>query len=141
MESSEGMFLWASLAWETFLQGVVFWNPVLVQERYTQLQSLPRGLDSLYERMVERIPDETRHDTIQILIWLAAAQRPLKLSEIAFLLAIEGFHTSFSELRAYLASNISGAIKTHYGSFTHIRKDSSVTLVHKSMKDFLLTAL
>jgi hypothetical protein len=49
----------------------------------SQLESLPRSLDEVYNRIVSEINTKYREDALKILQWLSFSIRPLKLAEMA----------------------------------------------------------
>jgi hypothetical protein len=54
-----------------------------------QLLHLPKGLDESYDRIINQI-DERRHDDARKLLqWLAFSVRPLKLAELAEVVAVD----------------------------------------------------
>ena len=54
-----------------------------------QLLHLPKGLDELYDRIINQI-DEKRHDDARKLLqWLAFSVRPLDLAELAEVVAVD----------------------------------------------------
>jgi hypothetical protein len=48
-----------------------------------QLESLPRDLDEVYDRIVSRLNKRYLEDVLKILQWLSFSARPLQLTEIA----------------------------------------------------------
>ena len=53
------------------------------------LKSLPKDLDSTYDRILGKITEENKDHAFKILQWLAYAARPLRLVEIAEVVAID----------------------------------------------------
>ena len=53
------------------------------------LKSLPKDLDSTYDRILGKIKEEHQDAALRILQWLAYAARPLRLVEIAEVIAVD----------------------------------------------------
>lgn len=80
IEKAGGMFLWVRLILATFE------DVHSIQELHTAVDSLPKGLDGAYGRIIERIQkdmsDNNRYKTLRILSWIAFSCRPLKIHEL-----------------------------------------------------------
>ena len=115
-------FLWVALVCQN-LETVETW------EARSELRTFPPGLDSLYERMMEKMRLSKHGDLIRcILALVMTVRRPVTLKEL----------TSFIEMpegtadKPMLLSKIIGQC----GSLLTIR-EHTVFLVHQSAKDFL----
>ena len=75
-----GMFLWVRLVIATFE------DVYSIQELHMAVDSLPKGLDGAYGRIIERIQKDmsegNRAKTVRILSWIAFSCRPLKVHEL-----------------------------------------------------------
>lgn len=54
-----------------------------------QLKSLPKDLNTTYDKMLKAIDSTYLGDTIIFLQWLAFAQRPMKIAEIADVITVD----------------------------------------------------
>ena len=79
-EKAKGMFLWVTLIFATFE------DVHSVRELQNAVDSLPKGLEGAYGRIIERIEkdmsDINRKKTLRILCWVAFSYRPLKMNEL-----------------------------------------------------------
>ena len=123
-ENAEGTFLWVALACN-ILQTVPPWKIL------STLEQVPRGLDFIYERMMNQILDLEDSDDVEIckriLISAILARRPLHVKELG---AIANLSKELWEDPLSL-----GELVQQCGSFLTIREDI-VYLVHQSAKDF-----
>lgn len=80
LEKAGGMFLWVRLILVT-LEDVHS-----VQELRKAVESLPKGLDATYGRIIEyiqeRMSEDNRQKTMRILFWMAFSCRPLSVQEM-----------------------------------------------------------
>jgi hypothetical protein len=82
---AEGVFLWAFLVVRLMLTSVLRGDPIEIQKQ--KLRSVPRGLDDLYDRLLEKIDKTDRERSNQMLL-LAAMNpwdRPLKAVDFSWL--------------------------------------------------------
>ena len=54
-----------------------------------QLLDLPKGLDESYDRIIDQIDERRHEDARKLLQWLAFSVRPLKLAELAEVVAVD----------------------------------------------------
>ena len=80
IEKAGGMFLWVRLVIATFE------DVYSIQELLMAVDSLPKGLDGAYGRIIERIQkdmsESNRAKAVRILSWIAFSCRPLKVHEL-----------------------------------------------------------
>ncbi|KAJ6022047.1 hypothetical protein N7540_007551 [Penicillium herquei] len=123
-EKSQGTFLWVALACQELSKSsTTRWRTLSV------LNTLPKGLDGLYRRMIEQITaSEDAMLCKQILAIVSTVYRPLTLSEL----------TSFADFPGEFSDDDNALIEIigRCGSFLTIRGDL-VLLVHQSVQDFL----
>lgn len=124
-DKSNNTFLWVALVHhELAAPGVQSWEAIDI------LQTLPSGLESLYERMMEFI-GRSRHAELcrQILAIASVVYRPISLTEL----------TSIGESFTRFTDNLNALEKLidSCGSFLTVR-ESILYFVHQSAKDFLL---
>lgn len=124
LNRSEGTFLWVGLAIPELLQKRN-WTEVK-----TALQSLPRGLPALYDRMILQIPEQDIHFSSMILRWVTLAVRPLSVEELGGVLQCRKSTAISTE------QMVRDRIST-CGSLVHIKNDI-VSLVHESARDYFL---
>ncbi|KAF3076336.1 hypothetical protein CFAM422_001605 [Trichoderma lentiforme] len=122
MEKSAGTYLWVSFTVKDL-------QTMEMSEVEESVNQFPRGLDALYERILQQIESTQRGLILDILRWCTFAVRPLSLSELAAILGIKqtGLLDGVTILRGKLA---------YCGHFLSIT-DDTVTLVHRSAYDFL----
>ena len=75
-DPSEGTYLWIGLAVNSL-------KKVRVIDMERTVDAFPQGLDAMYRRMFLAISDSERHRVMEILRWVLAALRPLRLEELA----------------------------------------------------------
>lgn len=122
---SNNTFLWVALVFQELASPEVqSWEALDI------LKTLPSGLESLYQRMMERI-GKSRHESLcrQILAVASVVYRPITLKEM----------TSTVQSLARFADNLAalGKLVAFCGSFLTVRHDT-VYFLHQSAKDFLL---
>jgi len=122
--NSDDTFLWVALVCQN-LEKISKWHTL------EKLKTFPPGLDCLYERMMEqiRISDDT--DLCKrILAVVSIVYRPINLQEL----------TSIVEMPDTISKNFEAQseIIRLCGSFLTLR-ERTVSFVHQSAKDFLLT--
>jgi hypothetical protein len=122
---AEGTFLWVSLVCKE-LEGVEYRRTRKV------LRDLPRGLDPLYERMMEQILAQHDVETVEfckaVLRAVTIAFRPLRLRELVVVAGLPSDQFDDPQAVTYLASQC--------GSFLTIRHDTA-SFIHLSAKDYL----
>ncbi|KAK4656838.1 HNWD NOD-like receptor pc14 [Podospora pseudocomata] len=122
---ANGTFLWVALVCQALADPKVKKRHILAK-----LQTFPRGLDSLYARMLEQIGhSEDAELCKQILAVAAAVRRPISLDELASLIEMPDDVSDDPE-------SLEEIVKL-CGSFLIIR-EQTVYFVHQSAKDFLL---
>ncbi|KAK4173539.1 vegetative incompatibility protein, partial [Triangularia setosa] len=122
---ANGTFLWVALVCQALADPKVKKRHILAK-----LQTFPRGLDSLYARMLKQIGDSEDAELCkQILAVAAAVRRPISLDELASLIEMPDDVSDDLE-------SLEEIVKL-CGSFLTIR-ERAVYFVHQSAKDFLL---
>lgn len=124
LDSSEGTFLWVGLAIRELLQKQNW------AEVEAALDSLPRGLPAVYDRMILQIPEQHIHFSSIILRWVTLAVRPLSVRELSEVLQCRQSTTIATE------QMVRDRIAT-CGSLVHIN-NGFVSLVHESARDYFL---
>ena len=136
ISKAQGMFLWASLAWESFKEGVAVWTQSAVEEQLKALQGLPPGLHPLYERLLSQVNPRWVPELKRLFVWLVAAVRPLSTSELAVALALRSHHRLVTDLD--VAFSIPQFVKRSCPNLVKIDDSGIVSLVHQSFKEFLI---
>jgi hypothetical protein len=121
MLNANDTFLWAALVCQNL-------EKTATRNVRRKLESLPPGLDALYERMMQqiRMSDDAELCT-QVLASIALVYRPITLDELAALAKPLENITNITEVREIVGL---------CGSFLTLRGDT-VYFVHQSAKDFL----
>ncbi|CAH0017231.1 unnamed protein product, partial [Clonostachys rhizophaga] len=126
-DKAEGTFLWIGLACEEL-------DKVASKDAVNYLQALPKGLHSLYKRLLDTAlePERGERDTIKsILSSVVASLRPLSLSELSVACRLheeKDEETRIQSTRDEVASC----------RLMLIIQDDKVLLLHQSVKDFLV---
>lgn len=134
-QKAEGMFLWASLAWDYFKGGVAVWSQGIIQERLAHLETLPPGLGQLYVNLLQKIDQGILQGLHAIFYVVAAAARPLTCEEAEQMLGIKGRETRTTDLD--VPFSIRATIETHCSNLLKISPAGVIRTVHLSLKDFL----
>ncbi|KFY21218.1 hypothetical protein V491_03068 [Pseudogymnoascus sp. VKM F-3775] len=139
-DGASGMFLWATLMLEELS------SPHFFAEEYLEgLDDLPDSLDSLYARILTTLNAsvKTREITRKLFRWLTCARRPLTLPEISTTLLITIDDEILKSRSRMPDDKLRDTLLRYCGSLVaiHDSRDGgspTVTLVHASVKDFLL---
>ena len=132
---ADGMFLWASLAWDHFKGGVAIWSGRKVQERLQALESLPPGLYALYKDLIQKIDQDVLEGLLAVFLVVAAAARPLACEEAEQILGIKGWETRTTDLD--IPFSIRAVINIHCANLLNISPAGVIRAVHLSLKDFI----
>lgn len=125
-------FLWVTLQ----LQAVCLENDNTIHEA---LDNLPKSLPEIFRRILQRTQEQGKRHQMSILQILVAAFRPLTTTEFteAFGLASVSAPTP-SRLQSHQLGDVRGILSS-CGSLVMIdEQDSTVHLVHQSVRQFLL---
>ncbi|KAF8133986.1 ankyrin repeat-containing domain protein [Boletus edulis] len=131
-DKADGMFRWVKCSIDTL---DLSFTPKHVR---IALETLPKGLDETYERILLAIDAETLAGELaqRALTWLVAALRPLRLSEIMEALSIN------LQTRSLDTDNVPihrGALLDACGSLvTYSEKTEIIILAHFSVKEYLV---
>ncbi|KAI9674908.1 MAG: hypothetical protein M1822_009011 [Bathelium mastoideum] len=132
VEKANGMFLWVSLV--LYSLDTVY----SLQELRDKIKVLPSDLSQLYGRILTRICNHQdpllSKRTMQILGWICCSQRSLKRFELLPALAITSQRPTLDD-----SSMPSSQVFDTCKPLVEVRNDGSVTFVHFSVKEFLLT--
>jgi ankyrin repeat protein len=132
---SEGMFLWASLAWALFIEGVGMWTKSLVIERLQGLRQIPPGMQSLYHRIFSSVKTSYVPELSAALRWIVAAPRPMTVDEMAIALALRDRARQHRLLE--IRFNVHTFLKRHCPHLIKIDDNGAIRLLHLSVKSYL----
>jgi ankyrin repeat protein len=102
------------------------------------LDSLPKTLEDAYAQTFDRIEPEDRNFAKRVLICLLYAARPMTVSELTIAVAITEQTPNFWGLTEDLALSVLYEINARIGPIIVVT-NGSVSLIHASIKDFLLS--
>ncbi|KAG6372884.1 ankyrin repeat-containing domain protein [Boletus reticuloceps] len=131
-EKADGMFRWVQCSIDTLDRCVTR------KEVRNALDSLPKGLDETYERILFAIDMETPSGRLaqRALVWLVAAQRSMRVTEIMEALSI---NLKTRTLDPDIGPMHSGALLDACGSLvTYSEKTGVIILAHFSVKEYLV---
>ncbi|KAF8134005.1 hypothetical protein EV363DRAFT_1214744, partial [Boletus edulis] len=130
-DKADGMFRWVQCSIDTLDRSFTR------KDVRIALDTLPKGLDETYERILLAIDAETPAGQLaqRALTWLVAALRPLRLSEIMEALSI---NLQTRTLDTDIVPIHSGALLDACGSLvTYSEKTEIIILAHFSVKEYL----
>lgn len=116
----------------------------------TVLLTLPRTLEETYDRILDAISDTYKSDVRAVLQWLAFSERPMRLEEVAEIVAFDAPHAAFDVNRRLLnplevltmCSSLLVANETYYYDYDSGHGRVPITelrLAHFTVKDYLLS--
>ncbi|KAF4969332.1 hypothetical protein FSARC_3407 [Fusarium sarcochroum] len=136
---SDGMFLWATVAWENFCQHI-FWNEDVLEERLLDLESTPPGINPLYNKLLDRIDPTYRKELWAFFAMIAVAKRPLSEAELSELLPVMVSQrdelTNPCQMRPF--PKLLDIIEKHCRDFITVHDDGKILFCHLSFKEYLL---
>jgi Cdc6-like AAA superfamily ATPase len=126
-EKAEGTFLWVGIACDELAQ-------VQSRNALKTLQALPRGLNSLYQKLLETAittsGEEDKTMILEMLSFVAFALRPLTLAELSG--ACQLYPDEEEDCRLQFTQEIIDSCRLMI-----VVQNEHVRLLHKSVKDFL----
>ncbi|KAJ4318511.1 hypothetical protein N0V84_006838 [Fusarium piperis] len=136
---ADGMFLWATVAWENFCHGL-FWTEDALEQRLLDLEATPPGINPLYNKLLDQIDPCYKKDMWAFFALLAVAKRPLSEAELSQLLPLMVSHreelTSPCEVRPF--QNLLDIIEKHCRDLITVHHDRAILFSHLSFKEYLL---
>ncbi|KAF9891553.1 hypothetical protein FE257_004020 [Aspergillus nanangensis] len=137
VERADGMFLYASIAWDDFKKGLL-WNRHTVKEKIRQLDSAAPGINTLYDRMMGKVNPEIRPDMWAIFGAIATAERSLTEAELGIILSIQRSKDPFiSSAHIYPFEGLSEIIEAHFPELVRVQEDGNLSFTHLSFKEYL----
>jgi ankyrin repeat protein len=129
---SDRTFLWVTLVLR-LLEKSLFAS----QNDYRRIiDGLPKTLTATYERFLHGISSEYQPVATRLLHFLVGSSRPLTLSEMRILMAIQEHHRTLAAVEEDAQPNIQETIEGVLGPLVRVW-DSRIYLVHQSLKEFL----
>ena len=134
---ANGNFLWVQMATD-------FYGRTGQLEILRNVDGLPSSLQELYSRILRTVPASRISIVQNVLSWVLAAIRPLKLEELLEALIIEHGWLRASTNEMYVTEklglqNPKVEIPQMCGGLVKITKHNLVTFTHLSIRDFLLS--
>ncbi|KAK7978736.1 hypothetical protein PG988_006226 [Apiospora saccharicola] len=126
-------YLWATLILD-LVQQVAGPTPT---ELEAILRELPQDLNIIYENILLRSPERSRHKATNILRMVVAAERPLTPLELTQALAVEECPEPHANLQVQCEAESSRTIREYCGLFVRIT-ESKVYLIHQTARQFLV---
>ena len=130
LDRADGMFLYVGLMVDK-LRGSLSQN-----ELNSRLESLPKGLTKAYEVNLKRILNQEEEEdkilTLNILLWIANAQRPLSRKELLEALSIR------QRTKKKDRGGTDRDFTTFCAELVYFNNDNFYHLVHTSFREFLL---
>ncbi|KAL9085448.1 MAG: hypothetical protein Q9165_007598 [Trypethelium subeluteriae] len=131
VEKAEGMFLWVQLVVTTLEK---IYN---ITDMYQAVNTMPRGLDEVYNRIWSRIEGQLDEkglaNVIRIFEWIAFGERPLKKFEVQAGVSLHHENTVISA-NSQMSRNIFDLCKPLLEDGPH----DTIRFVHSSVKEYLL---
>ncbi|KAK8144783.1 hypothetical protein G3M48_005358 [Beauveria asiatica] len=126
-DKAEGTFLWAGIACNEL-------EATPSKDAISCLEVMPRGLDSLYEKLSKASLDkETEKDTIRLILgFVAVSRRPLNLLELADACRLGQDEADIEARTQFMRKYIESC------RLLVVIQDDKVLLLHQSVKDYLI---
>jgi len=144
VSKADGMFRWVAC------QIDILKKCRTQQDVNTVLLTLPRTLEETYDRILDSISDNYKSDVRAVLQWLAFSERPMRLEEVAEIVAFDVPHAAFNVNKRLLnplevltmCSSLLVANETYdydYDSGHGRVPLTELRLAHFTVKDYLLS--
>ena len=130
---ANGMFLLARLQMNSLA------NQTSARHAFKTLQSLPEKLNETFGDAIERIKNQSQEYwqlARQVISWIFYAKRPLKISELRAILAVEPEDTKFDPSGLHERDLI---LEVCCGLVAIDEQDETIRLVHYSLQEYLIT--
>ncbi|KAF8854030.1 ankyrin [Acephala macrosclerotiorum] len=142
IDGAQGMFRWVVCQLE------VLRKCVKVDALRKALKSLPKTLDETYARILVNIDEEYSQDAFRILQWLVYSARPLRIEEVAEVLAIDTSESRFDpenrlpeprDLLTICSSLVTIVARTPQDGIGPPYETTELRLAHFSVKEYLIS--
>ncbi|KAJ6263396.1 hypothetical protein Dda_1959 [Drechslerella dactyloides] len=132
-ENAKGLFLWVDL------QITEICKEARIEDIEAALPGLPRDLNELYSRVLERIRQQRRPEVARsIFKWISYAVRPLTLDELKEAIAIEDSQISaWASLKRQTEMDDSKWLQNCENLVVLNKGNGTVQLAHSTIKEFL----
>ena len=136
---ADGMFMWARVAWEDFSRGY-FWDAAVIARKLGELELMPSGLNSLYDKTLDRVPLEWRKDMWSVFSTLVIAKRPLSAAELGEAVAVASSNSSqiLDPVKVTPYKGLDDFAEKQFSDFIKTHEDGTITLSHGSVREYLL---
>ena len=151
---SNGIFLWAVLVLRQIREAVANGEPR--KTLYNIIESVPRGLEELFQELMESTPVEQREQRDLIMMWIVFARRPLTLSELNQALAFRQEYPTYrdyersaeytrpDQMLRLLVNRTRGLVEVVATHVLHLRmgeraQTSRVQFIHESVREYVLS--
>ncbi|KAF4459721.1 ankyrin repeat-containing [Fusarium albosuccineum] len=101
------------------------------------MASIPEGLAEIYQQYLSAIPVDHQDDASNLLKLVLACSRPLHLDELNIAFTIDASHMTADDVMRDTQNSITHTVQGILGSLVRVT-GRHVSLVHQSVKDFLL---
>ncbi len=138
-KGANGMFLWTRIVWDDFHRGLL-WNSTIVRQKLAQINRVPSSITAVYDKLMNQIDPSLQDEVLTILSILSVAARPLKLDELAIILAVSradqriSFSTDLDHIR-----NLGTVIAENLPDITTFHDDHTISFSHLSFGEYLNT--
>ncbi|KAL9116967.1 MAG: hypothetical protein Q9187_006501, partial [Circinaria calcarea] len=131
VDGAHGMFRWVACQLEAL--GTCLSPSAIL----TALQTLPKTLDETYGRILLNMPEDYRTLAFTALQWLAFSERPLRLEEVAEVVAVKPGCSIFQEIDRLFDPWEILTVCSSLVVFSETTKE--MRLAHYSVKEYLLS--
>ena len=117
------------------------WKPLALRKA---LRSLPRSLDETYESIIASIDEQHVEDAVSILKCMVSSFRPMRLQELAEILAIDwedngNFEPGYRVPDIWAVQSICSGLLITASSTDGTSTEVEVQLAHSSVRDFIMS--
>ena len=135
---ANGMFLWVALVMEEASE------PKSLTKVMQNVPSVPSHIESLYQQAVQRISSSDYDIAQTIFLWLSAAYRPLRVSELLVILSIQvqrsprfAYKQSFDQESS--SEQLRAEIHRICGPLIIVTDEGYIKFSHASVRNYLLS--
>jgi ankyrin repeat protein/nucleoside-triphosphatase THEP1 len=134
LSGANGMFLWINLLMDDLDRDERLVTKTAVE---SIIAAFPSDLDAIYTKCLAELPPSTLSTAFKIFGLLQSVARPLKLEELAVLLALgEGHYTTHDELLSSMPVNLDRFLAFSCGPLVEVQ-NGYVWFVHQTVAEFL----
>jgi ankyrin repeat protein len=137
LTQSKGVFLFASLNWSAFCEGVSYWTRSKILSRLNELRNLPSNFEALYCSLFSKVPQDLRPLLRKLFMLLLVARQPLSLTQIQFAVSITPRNLSFQDVKDDLSFNLDRVLRQYGSPFLKLDRPNEIQFRHQSVKEVL----